>query len=424
MVAAAPVTAMRPVYLCLAAFAAFGFYWLSSFILAERWATLNFGADAHLYTMIAKGEVLDRILRFHPVTVWMAVAWMAALKPLTAWLAPHSVLKALFAVIGAAGVLATAPAFSKLVPRGTAMLFALIYALSFGVWYFASIEESKIVTATLSALYIAIYLHLRDRWTMRGAVLLTAVLLLACLNEIVSGFLIVIPVVDTLMRHGGDWREAGWRAADWRADLWLVPHALAGPLALAILEFAVNRQLPQAADAEGASHLSMLFYYIFKSDHGVASLYGFLVNWLFFNIAAPTPTAPYMITPPYGGYFEPSLASYFSAPASACAAILLGVILLASLWRGREPLPHDKTSLLVGLLAYSAVRGAFFFIFNPSEPMLFSPAVTLAHLLVIAMLFMASAFPAKRVVLAAFALALLAANGAFMVGPWPPPSPV
>jgi len=27
-------------------------------------------------------------------------------------------------------------------------------------------------------------------------------------------------------------------------------------------------------------------------------------------------------------------------------------------------------------------------------------------------------------VLAAFALALLAANGAFMVGPWPPPSPV
>ena len=46
-----------------------------------------------------------------------------------------------------------------------------IYAVSFGVWYFASIEESKIVTATLSALYIAIYLHLRDDWTMRGAVL-------------------------------------------------------------------------------------------------------------------------------------------------------------------------------------------------------------------------------------------------------------
>jgi hypothetical protein len=403
----ASAPAMRGLIVLLAAIAAFGLYWGSSFILAERRATLNFGADAHLYLMIAKGEVLDRVLRFHPVTVGLAVAWMKVLSPLTAWLTPPHLLKSLFAVIGAGGVLAATSAFMRVVPRSYAILFGVIYAVSFGIWYFASIEESKIVTATLSALYIAIYLHLRENWTMAGAVALTAVLLIACLNEIVSGFLIVIPFADILLRRG-------W---DWQAGRWLLPHALAGPLALAILEFGVNGRLTgPATDAEGGSHLSMLVYYILKSDHGVASFYGFLLNWLCFNIAAPTSTAPYLVTPPYGGYFEPALAGYFSSPVTACAALLLGAVILAVIWAKRPaPLPQGFSSLLLALTTYSVLRGAFFFIFNPSESLLFSPAVTLAHLLIIGVPFTLSAFPAKHALLIGTGAALFAANGAFIL---------
>ena len=135
---------------------------------------------------------------------------MKIFNPLTLWIAPHHLLKAMFAAVGAVGVWAAMSAFGAVIPRGYAILFGIIYAVSFGVWYFSSIEESKIVTASLSALYIASYLQLRKRWTMRGVVLLTAILLLACLNEMVSGFLIIIPIVDTLMRRGWDWRHGWW----------------------------------------------------------------------------------------------------------------------------------------------------------------------------------------------------------------------
>jgi hypothetical protein len=385
-----------------------GVYLLSSYVLAERRATLNFGADAHLYTLIAKGEILDRVLRFHPVTVAMAVGWMEVFAPLKAWLMPQQILKAMFAAVGAVGVLAAMAAFTRVVPRGYALLFTAIYVISFGIWYFASIEESKIVTATLSTLYIATYLRLREQWTAIAATLLTIILLIACLNEVVSGFLIVIPLMDVLLRRG-------W---DWKAGRWIATHALAGPVALLILEFGVNGRLASAtADAEGASHFSLLIYYILKSDHSLPNLYGFLINWLFFNIAAPTPNAPYMLTPPYGGYFEPSLASFFSSPLSSIVGLLLALLILASFWtRNREPLDDDRRGLVLALVAYSSVRGLFFFIFNPSEPMLFSPAVTSAHLLAISVLFTASSFPGRKAILTAFFFALLAANGAFIMG--------
>ena len=405
-----PTPTCRRVWFALIAVAAFALYWSSSFTLYARGAVTHFGTDAHLYELLAKGIINDRTARFHPVTVGMSLVWMKALDPLTAWIAPHYLLKAMFAAIGAAGVWASMAAFATAAPRSCAPLCGAIYATSFGVWYFSSIEESKIVTATLCALYIASYLHLRARWTTRGAVLLTAILLVACLNEIVSCFLIVIPIVDTLKRQRWNWRHYSWIAA----------HGLAGPLAFAILEGVINGPLVSAEmDPERASHLSMLFFYIAQNDYGLANLYAFAVNWLFFNIAAPTPDASYAI-PPWGnfkGYFEPALANYFSSPVSASLIAVAGATVVASaLPRYRAELPADTTSILMALMAYGLLRGAFFFIFNPDEPLLFSPAITLAYMLVIGIPIAASDFPAKRTFLAAFAGLLFFTNGAFIVG--------
>lgn len=401
---------LRLAYFALLAAVAFGLYWLSSAVLQARSATLHFGADAHLYSLLAQGNVIDRVGRFHPLTIALAMAWMKMFSPLIPWLAPAHVLKAMFAAVGAVGVCAATSAFAAVIPRRYAMLLGAIYAVSFGVWYFSSIEESKIVTASLSALYIAIYLQLRERWTRRGALLLTAILLLACLNEIVSGFLIVIPIVDTLVRRGWDWRSGRWIAA----------HALAGPIALVILEGVVNGRLVAAGrDAEGASHLAMLLFYVSRNDFSAMSLYAFLANWLFFNIAAPTPFADYAVPAgtAFKGYFEPALANYFSGLLPAGLVALFGVMVVASVVpRHRAASPGALAGILPALMAYTLLRAAFFFIFNPREALLFTPAVTLAHLLIIAVPFTASSFPAKRLLLAALAVLLFLTNGAFIIG--------
>jgi hypothetical protein len=411
----------------LVAGAAFVLYWSSSFVLEARNATTHFGADSWYFAELAQGNVfarissnyfLDRVARFHPTTVVMAAAWMQVLSPLTQWVTSLHLLKAMFAAVGAAGVWAAMSAFAAVVPRGYAMLLGIIYANSFGVWYFSSIEESKIVTASLSALYIASYLQVRKRWTMRGAVLLTAILLIACLNEMVSGFLVIVPVVDTLVQRGWDWRQGRWIAV----------HALAGPIAFAIIEGVIYGRVVAVSHPEGSSHFGMLIAYVSTNYYSFLDLYSFVVNWLFFNVAAPTNDASYGVQAganykgyAYKGYFAPALSNYFFSPASVGVAALFGAMIVASvLPRYRAQCRDDGANAIGGLLlalsAFTLLRGTFFFVFNPREPMLFSPAVTLPHMLMIGILFVASNLPAKHILLGGFAALLLIANGAFIVG--------
>jgi hypothetical protein len=389
--------------------AAFGLYWLSSFILHSRNAISHFGGDAHLYVQIADGVAMDWLTRFHPLTVAMAVAWLKVLSPVVDW-APQHLLKAMYAAIGAVGVWASMSAFGALIPRRYAVLFGSIYAVSLGVWYYSSIDESKIITTTLTALYIATYLKLRIRWSPLGALLLTAILLLACLNEIVCGFLVIIPMVDFVM-------QPSWKLRD---SWWIAAHALAGPLALLILEVVVNGWLiPPETAPERASHVSMLLYYLASNDYSPANLYAFAVNWLFFNIAAPSTDASYNAMPAlnFSGDFEPDLASYCSSPLTIGLVALAGAIVVASILpRHRPHVRRDLTGLVLGLAVYAILRAAFFLIYLPGEPLLNSSAVTLAHLLMISIPFATSGFPAKEIMLATFAVLLFIVNGAFIMG--------
>jgi hypothetical protein len=414
---------VRTGHLAWVALAAFGVYWLSALILAARDEVYLFGADTVLYAELAKGQIfeklgshyaLDRIIRFHPATAAMAAAWMNALSPVEAWLTPQQLLKAMFCAVGAAGVWAAMAAFAAVVPARQVRLWGLIYAFSLGVWYFSSIEECKIVTATLAAAYIAIYLQLRKQWTVRGAVALTAVLLLACLNEIIAAFLLAIPALDTLVRRGWDLRHGRWIA-------W---HGLAAPVAFALLEGAIKPYTASAATSgpanEGASHLSMLIFYMSQNDFSIGTLYSFLVNWLFFSIAAPTiqtSLAP-AAWPEYTGYFEPALLNYFASPVSTGLVALFGVMLAACLLRPRSGRGGgDLAGIVGGLSGYALLRGTFFLVVNPSECVLYGSGVTLAHLLLLAIAFGAARLPGKQVMLAACVPLLLIVNGAFIIGP-------
>jgi hypothetical protein len=409
----------RQLRFVLLALAAFGLYWLSSFLLEARGGTTHFAADTWFYTELAKGSIferlaenyhLDRIFRFHPTTVILAAGWMKLVEPLTSLISPLHLLKALFALVGAAGVWGALWAFAAVMPQRCATLLGAIYASALSVWYFSSLEESKIVTTTLIVLYLATYLHLRGKWTLRGAVLLTAILLVACLNEIVAGFVVIVPVIDTLVRRGLDLRHYRWIAC----------HALAGPVALAILELIMRGRAGAAGGhPEGANHFSMLVHYITQNDYSLAALYAFAVRWLFFSIAAPSPDGSHHADPAinYGGDFEVALGHYFASPISASLVVLFGIVLWASLARRyRASGLGDLTGVMLGLAAFALGRGIFFLAFIPNESMLFSSSVTLAHLLLIAIPFTASSFPWKRSVLAGIAALLFITNASFILG--------
>lgn len=383
-------------------------YWLASFVLQSHQTASSFGADSTLYTAIADGEIADRLIRFHPVTVALAFDWMKMANPFSEWVAPHHLISMLFAVIGALGVWAALSAFRATVPARYLLLCGLIYAFSLGTWYFSAIAESKIVTASLSTLYIALYLRLRDKWSAPGAWLLAGVLGIACLNEIVAAFLIVIPVVDTLLQRGLALRNVKWIAAQ----------ALVVPLAFFILEVTVNGRLHHdPANIESGSLFKMFWFYVGFNDHSLVSLYNFLLNWLFFNIVAPTRTAfaAVPLWPTFFGYFEPSFVNYFTHVTSAGAILFLGVMVVASLTPPWRPEAQSSFGLLIPLAAYTLLRGAFFFLFNPAEAMLFSAAVTLPHLMIIIIPFAASKFPAKIPVLAGFAALMFLTNARFLV---------
>lgn len=410
--APAPV---HPLVFLLGCAGAFAIYWYTSFGIVAHGSSTMFGADTWFYTELAEGHViarlqsdyyLDRIFRFHPLTVFLAAGWLKLLSPLAAWFETEQLLRALFAAIGAIGVGAAISAFSTLVPRIQAILWGLIYAASLNIWYFSSIEESKIVSATLATIYLALWLHLRADWSRRGWLFLNATLLFACLNEIVAAFMVAVPAIDTLLRKGWRWHELRW----------LFAHALVAPLAYLLIELLTfTFTNPATPHAEGSNHVSTLLWYIAQNSITLESVHAFAVRWLFFSIAAPETNiyfANHAIQ--YGGDFFPALWLYFVNPLPAAVALMAVGLFIACFWREREPARTALSPILLGIAAYALVRGVFFFFFIPKEYLLYSPSVTLAHLLLIAAPFARSRLPAKPYLLAAFAAALLASNAVFL----------
>ncbi|HRF09001.1 MAG TPA: hypothetical protein PL193_10215 [Xanthobacteraceae bacterium] len=406
---------LHPLLLLLICASAFAVYWHTSFMIVARDTSTMFGADTWFYTELADGHIiarlrsdyfLDRIFRFHPLTVFLAAGWLKLLSPLTAWFAPEELLRAMFALTGALGVWAAISAFATLLPRMQAALWGVIYAASLNIWYFSSIEESKILSATLATIYIAGWLHLRVNPSRRGFLFLSAILLLACLNEIVAAFMVAVPAVDIFLRKGWNWRELRW----------LFPHALMAPLAYLLTQLLIYIFTSSTTPhAEGANHLDTLLWYIAQNSFSLESLHAFAVRWLFFSIAAPEPNI-YFANPAiqYGGDFFPALWLYFVNPLPAIVALMAAGIFIACFWREPDAARTPLSPILLGLAAYALVRGVFFFFFIPKEYLLYSPSVTLAHLLLIAVPFARSRLPGKPYVIAGFAAALIASNAIFL----------
>jgi hypothetical protein len=396
---------VHPVLLAVILVSVFSLYLFSAQWLGAQYANTYFGADGWHYSQIAEGKFYERSLRFHPVTVLAAFGWMKIFQPLTAWLDPFLILRAMFALVGTLGVWAAISAFATMFGSRYAALLGIVYASTLGIWYFSSIEETKIVSATLAAIYVAIYLRLRKDWTSHRAIALTAVLLVACLNEIVAGLLVFIPALDALIRRGLNWRDLRW----------LSLHAAAGVLALVLLEI-LTRLRPDDASAESTSHLGLLLWYITQNEYSFQKFYEFVLRWFLFNLAAPIANLENADPDKgFGGDFVPSIASYFASPAGIFLFIVAVAIAVISIWkRPRASAPRADIAIVVALAVYILLRTTFFFVSLPGEHMLFAPSITLALLLIVGRPLMASAFSGTGYLLSALAIALLWANGTFI----------
>lgn len=386
--------------------AAFVVYLLSALYLDTRDGTSYFGADPDYYELMARHAYDHTAARFHPGTVVLGLGWMKLFSPLEAWIAPHILLKAMFAAVGALGVLGAIVAFTVLLPRGYGLLGGMIYASSLGVWYFAAIPESKILTASLSALYIAVYVLYRDDWNARRTIGLNVILAVACFNEIVAGFLIAIPAVDAWLR-GMVWSRMRWIAVQVAVTL----------AALLVLEIFVNGWIvPESTSRAEQSHFALFIDYVLRFNYGPDKIHDFIASWFFFNLVAPTPHALWWSQ--FGGYFEPSVAAYRWSPIAMVTMLVIGLLIVAPFLPGMRGASFGAANgLLLPLAAYAIVRAIFFVIFIPNESLLFSPAVTVPHWLFVLVPFAASNFPAKRAVLAVLCVLLFVTNAGFMVGP-------
>lgn len=388
----------------------FLFYWETAKILIEKDITDLFGADTHLYLRLAAGGVNDQIKQFHPLTFYLTQAWMAVLSPLRGITDVDILSGTFYALFGAGGVAAACSAFRRIMPSSYAIACTIAYGFALGCWYFSSIHETKIVDGAIASIYIAVYLYVREKWSLTGALALTAILIAGCFNSIVTAFLVAIPAIDIFLRENDRIRRLGW----------VVFHAMPVPLILVAMELLIDKSVTAGADqAEANSHFDLMLTFAALGDHSIMSLLGFAQNWLLFSLAAPSSNADYTypVWEDYAGYFEPNLLNYFDNAASGLFLVLLCYMLIAAVaYRRNNARIASLQPLLIGLAAYSLVRSILFFIFIPSEALLYTPPVILAHLIILFSFFIYSGAPYKRPVLYSFVAALIISNMRFLFG--------
>lgn len=399
---------MRCVFCALILCASFSLYWETQSIFHEYEKSSYFGADSNIYAKIAEGIVDQQIAFFHPFTAFISKTWIFMTSPLMGLVDAHERFGAMFALIGALGVVAAAAAFRKLMSANRAMLCTCAYALSLSIWYFSSIHETKIIDGAIASLYIAVYLCIRQNWNIWWFLLLTSILIVGCFNSIVTAFLVLIPAVDILLREKLNLKKLDR----------VVLHALPAPVILVILEVMIKKSIDVTnLEAEAQNHFSLLITFAELGDHSIWTFLDFLKNWLVFSLGAPSADADhgYAIWQEADGYFAPNLFQYFSSLSSGLFFVSLTLIIVISLNAIQLRLQNREIyCLLAGLAAYSCARIVLFFIFLPSEALLYTSPVILAHLIIMSVLFFKSRFPYKTELYGFFVAMMAVSNIRFM----------
>ncbi len=314
-----------------------------------------FGADVPLYIRAILSDHFTGITARHPITVGIITGIKLIIKMIPLNINKIAILKLFFAFIGSLNIVIVYKLFSKIgKQRIINILMVMAYGFSFSVWYFASVPESYIVSTLLYSCYLLLFISYKDKLDWQKTGILSALLIVCSLNEIISLFLLVIPLVY--------YGQKLFLNKDLRNKM--LVHILSVTL---ISFFVIN------AVIYGLEECSIFEYYIKFSQEYNKIKYSFyelkepLLNMFFFNIGIPAKSVFYATKkfPDYIGFFIPSLVEYFKHIFSALFLILwIGLL-------GRIKIVRNN-SLMLSLLVLIILKFIFIASFNPGEAILYS----------------------------------------------------
>lgn len=385
---------LLPIAAWLALFSVFFVVYLltnRALIHSGDFADYPFGTDAPRYVYGLGNEQL------HPLTAELLRIWRGVLDALSIEKSPL-VIKLPFAAVGALNVCLAAAAFRTVFDRSRSFIYAAIYGCTLSVWYFSATPESYPVSTFFYSLYLLAFLQAaRHGMTTLRAAMMAVALFVALFNDVSAVLLPIVPLTY--------YRLKAWNDSAVRTAALVQIAALAAGLALLAVSSGIlgehigmlERYTPLAADDANRPNISFL--------NGLVEA---TLNFFFFGIAAPTSEVTYAtaLFPDYVGYFQPSLAAYFSHPAPILFLVAyLGLISFIRISR--------MTRLAIACIALVVVRWLATTAFNPGEAILYVSPIMLALLLFFFHFLEASGFRHKAAFGAVLLATVLATNTLF-----------
>jgi len=348
-----------------------------------------FGADVPHYTFgIGHGFR-------HPITAKLMEfyrGFISILLPIT--ITPF-VMKLLFSFFGAINVMIVHSICSMFFSRYRSVLVAVCYGFSLSVWYFSSVPESYVFSATLYSLYFWYFIkHCSDLRLIKVLILL-GLLTLALLNDISSVYLLLLPFVYYNKKIITDKKIRSY-------FLLHVFFIFACCVVIKINEWPVVE-----------------FYSNMRNDFSVTSFIKDdfiepLLNLLFFSIGAPSHEVTYAprMLPYYPGYFQPSVWGYMSQIVTAIFFVFYSGLMIIALTRV-QLIKHNK--FIIPFIIFLFARYLSIIFLNPGEAFLFTMLSTLPLLLVLFCLFDSAQFRYKGAFELILILSMTASNLMFFI---------
>jgi len=348
-----------------------------------------FGADVPNYTF-GIGN-----LWHHPLTGWLITSYRYFINNLLHIAYSTTVAKFLFSFFGAINVMIVYRIFLMFFNRYKSFLFTVCYGFSLSVWYFSSVPESYVISATLYSLYFWYFIkHCSDLRLMKVLILL-GILAFAICNDISSVFLLFLPLIYFNKEI----------ITNKRIRSYFLLHVFF-LVALCIMFKFLGWDVVK-------------FFLIQREGYGPSSyvLSDFIepfLNVIFFSVGAPsheTSYAPRLLSF-NSAFFKPTLLGYMDHIVTAIFFIFYGSLMIIALSRV-QLIKHNK--FIIPFIVFIAARYLSIVFFNPGEAFLFTTLSTLPLLLILFCLFDTAHFRYKGAFELVLFLSMFASNLRFLI---------
>jgi len=348
-----------------------------------------FGGDIPHYTFD-----IGHIFR-HPLTTWLIKSYRGLIEGMFHVTASIPAMKFLFSFFGAINIVIVYSICTMFFNRYRSVLYTACYGFSLSVWYFSSVPESYVISATLYSLYIWYFIKHSSDLRLTQVLISLGILTLALLNDISSVFLLLLPLTYYNKKI----------ITDKKIRRFFLLHVFFFLASWFVIKF---QQWPLVE-----------FYSNMRNDFSVKSfmINDFmepLLNVTFFSIGAPSHEVSYAprMLPHYPGYFVPSLWGYMNHIVTAIFFVFYSGFIMIALSR-IHLIKHNK--FIIPFIIFIIARYVSIIFVNPGEAFLFTILSTLPLLLVLFFLFDMTNFKYKGIFEFILTFSIAASNLRFFI---------